>query len=364
MRSEINELFAYLENDEIEKFREKLTTTLANTPEVEEIRNVEDSNTTRVEKRYYYLLYQAIILKNYEAFQCLLDCNVNLLQIEKLEGVLYERKPNFKVVSHPYSEETTTALAGISEQQDPILVQKVFDHICERGLYKEAAYLQFLIENLDKVQLNKFNAHFLQIDAGKPPPERFATLDDFKNFLLGLNIDLSEVFFSKTDYLRHLLDPNKNTSAELLAHALDVSHFDIDELKQIYESLTSADLKRCVLDFCPEVDADYLAELIAICAKEEERLPKKPKQAPSPEVPTISLHYLSDITHLQSRRIPALKNTIVRLSEIKKPKPNHKKQLLLAKSNLEECLQRYKENPYKDEDQDKEYDRSYKRLCK
>lgn len=366
MRAGIKELFEYLNNRDIERFRQNLTTELANTPKVNLIQSVDYVNfsgTIRSEKQFNFLLYEAIREKYYEAVQCLLDKNVDLLQIEKIEGVYYECKPDYTKVPHPYTDTTQTALTEISKLHDPILLQMVFDHICVQGLYKEAVYLQFLIENIDKVSLEKFSVDFLQIDINKPVPERFATGDEFKQFLLELNIDLSGTFFSKSDYFEHLLDPNKTTSKKLLMHALLVSNFDNNELKQIYDSLASEELKQCVVEFCPELDDGYVADLLAMCqAQEEKRLQSTPKRPPSPKPPIVSQHFLADLKHLP-KRMPVLKETILRLKAVKKPTAKDKKELDQAKASLADCLQRLKDNPYREEDKD--YDEgAYKRLCK
>ncbi len=324
MKTEIELLVSYLTGKDLKSFEKNLRPELINTFEVYTVYQYHTpysgyDGLKKKEIQRRLLIFYALEHQSYHAFRLLLEQGADLL--------LYESYETFDYVSgglspKPIKKYTNMALKCISESEDNRFIQMTFDHICEKDLCKNRIYINFIIRHIREVNRDKFDPKYLYIDVGTPLPVYFKTMEEYQTFLIEASVNISAIFFTKRDYLILLLDPSKIFDKRFLNHALSVSDFKLDELKKIYESLKSDELKRTVEDFNPEVNPEFLSELNALCqAEEEKQSPLKRRLDEHSDIPASSAPAVVpskpviQITSVQKQEYEHLKSRIKRLEE-------------------------------------------------
>lgn len=297
MQSEIELLFKYLDVGNFDAFQLVLKKHLVNTVWSDVLYNYDytgySNSVQKKEVQNNLLIFRAMWRKAYRAFALLLDYGVDLLSQETFETYNYVA---YGYNAKPTISKTNIAIICISNSEDNKFIQMTFDHICVNGLYENRIFIDFMIRHLKEVNRDKFNSTYLKIDVGSPLPYCFSTIEEYRAFLIESGVDISGIFFTKQDYLNFILDPSKEFDEHFLYHAFAVCNFTLDELKQIYETVKSDNIKRAVESFNPEVNPEFILELDAVCQEQDEKSPPNKRAhndheilTPAPAMPAPSL---------------------------------------------------------------------------
>ncbi len=354
MQSDLELLFKYLDAGNYDAFQRDLKKELVNKVWTDVLYNYSYVHYTfsavkKKEIQNNLLIFRAMWRKAYGAFKLLLENGVDLLSQEVFETFDYV---SGGINTKPIISKTDIAIICISNSEDDNFIQMTFDHICEKGLYENRIFIDFMIRHLIQVNRDKFNVKYLKIDVRSPLPFCFKTVTEYKDFLIEANIDLTGVFFVKEDYLNFILNPMSEFDKNFLNHALLVCDFTLDELKQIYESLGLEDLKLVVENFNPEVNTEFLFALDALCqAEEEKRSPQKRARSESPEIPLPAPSLPSPSEH--SAPLPIPSKPAVDISAVHQQEFRHLTSRMAALEKQEKAL-REKQGAKKQRQKDKE----------
>jgi hypothetical protein len=359
MQSIIEQLFGYLDRGELSQLRNNLSADVVNTRMVSSIAAY-DYSPKRVfsasygEVHYELLLFRAMLLKSYNAFKMLLDYGADLLLMEKFDCT-YQGQ----LIPGRQPLETDIALICVTNSKDIQFIQITFDHICTHALYEKPFFIEFLLEHLREVNLEKFRPEFLKIDVGNPLPRQFEDTDEYKQFLVENGIDISGFFFYKSQYLDYLTNPSNPIDKDFLGHALQVCEFTLEEIQRINEALPTEELKGVLVSHNTKVNTallvdinEMLGELEAVEEVVEEKAPQKKSRARSPEledgVPKpipIRPEDQQEYDHLEKKRLPMVQSTIRALSGKAKLSSKERAELKAAQISLADCMSRFHANP-------------------
>jgi hypothetical protein len=361
VKSKIEELFELLRNADLEGFRAqlsadveiaadgKLTADDTNTPYVDKIFAYYyepyglSNNFQRSQRQELYLVHEAIRLGNSEGLKIILQLGGNLLLKERIDD---RSKEMYATQIKEWTSVSDTALEFITYSQDGRLKQVVFDHLCsDELLYKQPVYFKFITDKLKFASLDKLNAKCLQIDPGKPLPSGFDNPLELKQYLVENGVDITGIFFTKEDYLQHLTTPQQIISEPLLAHALRICPFSLEEIQQIYHAITDDNLRSTILSHTPEADPDYLAALVKLdgVSKTPVKIAtQSPALPPTPPSATASFAHQNNPnltpqvrSHLRSR-IEMLTTIVTNLRSKKRGK-KEEQEFLKAEASLKYC---------------------------
>lgn len=324
MKSDIELLFYYLSHNDFNSFNKNLTQDLVNAVYVDTLIDYDYAGASRFpvlrkEIQHKLLIFHAMLRQSYEAFELLLRLNADLLLQETFERFDY-RKGGYN--TKPDILKTDIAIICISNSKDIRFIQPTFDHICLNGLYENRIFIDFMIRHLNDVNREKFNPSFLKIDVGTPLPFCFDTVEKYQEFLIESEVDITGLYFTKSDYLAHFTDSSKFVDERFMIHAIRVCNFTMDEIKVIYECPHLVNFRELIETWFPELNPYFVQDLEEILVQAETKKPS-PKRArgegseesftvkrpnvppPSAQVIAITSVHRQDFNHL-TRRIAAL----------------------------------------------------------
>nr|MDQ2993891.1 hypothetical protein [Pseudomonadota bacterium] len=238
-----------------------------------------------------YLLHEAIRKRFIAAVILILEKGGDLLIAEEIQLRYFHKETHASnLVIEEEKIVLPTALDLIEESQDQELIKIAFDHICIRKLYLEKDkphYAKFIRDFFTNISSPYFSAPCLCMDVGQPLPNKFTSIDELKAYLIAKNHNLTDIFFTKQDYFNHFL---RGADKQLLAHALPICAFELDELHQIYATLQTDELKTLIVDRAPEVDREFAEALATMREKANKlrevfKLTARPANPPPPPPP-------------------------------------------------------------------------------
>ncbi|MDQ2994876.1 MAG: hypothetical protein M3R00_08055 [Pseudomonadota bacterium] len=368
MKKTIDELFSFIENRDIDNFRNLLSPANVNTKRVIEQRIVHNTPEQRdhIENRTEHktLLHEAIRHNFIDAVTLILSLGGDILQKEKTYSENSVETSCFNGFDVTNSElESESALVLIGRLGNLELIQIAFDHLCRQKLYAVGEYHDFLYAHLHHVNCAGLSAQFLLFDVGSPLPTGFNTPEQLIAFLIQHQIDIKGIFFTKANYLSHL-QTHPNITLDFLEHAITRCQFSAAEFQSFYNNLSDVTRRRVIRSH-PEIDATLAATIATERAAQAERdsvsaaalAQQKAAEAADRERRAEE----QALAHLFSRRT-LLKKSIKELESKKTLTKNEKTQLKNSKNGLETCKKNMRSHPLYKRDEDDEERPSKKQL--